>query len=654
MTYPQSIDHFVDKLNKKQDGVYVIEEELQLVGGIYEGYLEHDNARNESVQFYTGPKLTGSKVDSYFISTPSETPWKRHVKVFSDADVVYVTYETIGDQVEAEDINRLQDSMTATQEEVDRYKSENDRTVDEIDIRLTDVEDTKAEKTYVDTELNKKYDKDQVYTKEEVLQKIEDIIDAAPEALDTLGKIARALDEDPDFAATVTNSLAEKVDKVVGKGLSTEDFTTAEKGKLAGVEAGANKYTHPSTHPADMITETPNKRFSSDVEKASWNAKETPLGAQSKADKAEQNAIEWAKGFGLGASDIRGIDWNDDSLATGFYNGIDNAPGGLPGNGTIYGVHINRNNNAYAFQMVGRASRFFFRTRENRVWGSWIELETTNGAQTKANAAETNAKSYADSIKPTKVSQLTNDENYVTQSELGNAGYGDMTKAVYDKNNNGKVDAAETADSVPWAGVTGRPSTFPPSSHPHIIGNITGLQDALDSKETPAGAQAKIDAIEIGGRNLLKNTSDEFKTYDRTHGWGDWDSDRSHLDMPVQPGETYTVKVCLKSNSINSKNVYIMARLTESRGSSTPRNDFYGNPITPNSEGYSELTFTVPANRYYLTINTIRFNSNEYERNIVHFKELKLEKGHKATDWTPAPEDMMPAGPITWNQLKGV
>lgn len=36
-----------------------------------------------------------------------------------------------------------------------------------------------------------------------------------------------------------------KVDKVTGKGLSTNDYTTAEKDKLAGIAAGANAYTHP-------------------------------------------------------------------------------------------------------------------------------------------------------------------------------------------------------------------------------------------------------------------------------------------------------------------------------------------------------------------------------------------------------------------------
>ena len=43
-----------------------------------------------------------------------------------------------------------------------------------------------------------------------------------------------------------TVDLSGKVDKVAGKGLSTNDYTTAEKTKLAGIVAGANKYVHPS------------------------------------------------------------------------------------------------------------------------------------------------------------------------------------------------------------------------------------------------------------------------------------------------------------------------------------------------------------------------------------------------------------------------
>lgn len=43
-----------------------------------------------------------------------------------------------------------------------------------------------------------------------------------------------------------TVDLSGKVDKVAGKGLSTNDYTTAEKTKLAGIASGANKYVHPS------------------------------------------------------------------------------------------------------------------------------------------------------------------------------------------------------------------------------------------------------------------------------------------------------------------------------------------------------------------------------------------------------------------------
>lgn len=43
-----------------------------------------------------------------------------------------------------------------------------------------------------------------------------------------------------------TVDLSGKVDKVAGKSLSTNDYTTAEKTKLAGIAEGANKYVHPS------------------------------------------------------------------------------------------------------------------------------------------------------------------------------------------------------------------------------------------------------------------------------------------------------------------------------------------------------------------------------------------------------------------------
>ena len=64
-----------------------------------------------------------------------------------------------------------------------------------------------------------------------------------------------------------------KVDKVVGKQLSTEDYSTAEQSKLAGIEAGANAYTHPETHPATMIVADSTHRFVTDTQTAGWDSK---------------------------------------------------------------------------------------------------------------------------------------------------------------------------------------------------------------------------------------------------------------------------------------------------------------------------------------------------------------------------------------------
>ena len=68
------------------------------------------------------------------------------------------------------------------------------------------------------------------------------------------------------------------------------------------------------------------------------------------------------------------------------------------------------------------------------------------------------------------------------QQEITGFGAGDMARSVYDTDNDGKVDAAEAADSVPWTGVTGKPTSFAPATHSHTIAQVTGLQTALDAK----------------------------------------------------------------------------------------------------------------------------------------------------------------------------
>lgn len=126
--------------------------------------------------------------------------------------------------------------------------------------------------------------------------------------------------------------VSKKVDKVTGKQLSTEDYTTAEKTKLAGIAAGANNYVHPSTHPASIITQDSSNRFVTDAEKNTWNAKETTAGAQAKADAVQGNLVTHL------ADNVKHITAGERSTWNGKLDAssVGNASGNVPiSNGTV-------------------------------------------------------------------------------------------------------------------------------------------------------------------------------------------------------------------------------------------------------------------------------------------------------------------------------
>ena len=92
-----------------------------------------------------------------------------------------------------------------------------------------------------------------------------------------LANVDNTSDANKPVSAATQTALNTKVDKVAGKQLSTEDYTSAEKAKLASVENGANAYIHPAKHPASIITQDENNRFVTDAEKAAWNTKQAAL-----------------------------------------------------------------------------------------------------------------------------------------------------------------------------------------------------------------------------------------------------------------------------------------------------------------------------------------------------------------------------------------
>ena len=94
--------------------------------------------------------------------------------------------------------------------------------------------------------------------------KVAGIVNSAPETLDTLNELATALGNDPNFATTVANQIGTKVDKVDGKGLSTNDLTNTLKANYD------TAYTHSQSTHAPV-----NAQKNSDITKAEIEVKLT-------------------------------------------------------------------------------------------------------------------------------------------------------------------------------------------------------------------------------------------------------------------------------------------------------------------------------------------------------------------------------------------
>ncbi len=106
-----------------------------------------------------------------------------------------------------------------------------------------------SDKPTIDLSFNRESDNAQ--SGKAVSEAIASLVNSSPEALDTLYELASALGNDPNFATTVATKIGKKVDKIDGKELSSNDFSDAEKEKLASVQKGAEKNVSPDWQEAD-------------------------------------------------------------------------------------------------------------------------------------------------------------------------------------------------------------------------------------------------------------------------------------------------------------------------------------------------------------------------------------------------------------------
>ena len=95
--------------------------------------------------------------------------------------------------------------------------------------RYLNIEEDPDNRFVTDTQITNWNDK---YTKIETDTRIQAIVDGAPEAYNTLKEIADYIAQDQSAGASILATLGNKVDKEAGKGLSSNDYTNTDKGKV--------------------------------------------------------------------------------------------------------------------------------------------------------------------------------------------------------------------------------------------------------------------------------------------------------------------------------------------------------------------------------------------------------------------------------------
>ncbi|MCW0513639.1 hypothetical protein OKE69_07320, partial [Riemerella anatipestifer] len=158
-----------------------------------------------------------------------------------------------------------------------------------------------------------------------------------------------------------------------------------------------------------------------------------------------------------------------------------------------------------------------------------------------------------------------------------------------------------------------------------------------------------INGVIVGGRNLARNT--EFKNggehWSKGYPQAEFLPNERSVKITSIDGQVYNQ---IDQNIKCEKNTeYTISAFVKGIGSAF----FYalemkenGTHTTVYSDNYREF----PVNSEYKYVNfTIRtqpdtayfiFILRAFSNNTVWFKDVKLEKGNKATDWTPAPEDL--------------
>lgn len=162
----------------------------------------------------------------------------------------------------------------------------------------------------------------------------------------------------------------------------------------------------------------------------------------------------------------------------------------------------------------------------------------------------------------------------------------------------------------------------------------------------------KIDGISVGGTNLLLNTKDftgdwyqqgsaslqDLDGRKVIHAWADWSSYRTRQVIQLEQNTDYTISADIRSLDGNSSDntVTIHGFLD---GKDTQLGDLHTNgKLSSKQQRFSAVWHNTSAGQ----LTTFRLEGHGGWSSVngsIYISHIKLEKGNKPTDWSPAIED---------------
>lgn len=184
--------------------------------------------------------------------------------------------------------------------------------------------------------------------------------------------------------------------------------------------------------------------------------------------------------------------------------------------------------------------------------------------------------------------------------------------------------------------------------------NLTG-RVKFSSLSTDA-KQGILNSFEVGGRNLALNTSNSYSTaFTSFSGVENTCFGLGQVTCKgIAIGDVVTVHLYIKYTDIVPASGQTARIWTQGSGNITVWNDGgFGASEQKAISGSGEFeflySFTMSSAMYINTYWDCALRTDYIASGSIQYKAFKVEKGNKATDWTPAPEDYLPQANLVSN-----